>query len=162
MRGSANMLVQTDRFGPIQVPDTKLIRMQKPILGFEGLKTFFLVEQEDFRPFMWLQSTERADLAFIVVNPTLVCPDYRIEVHSKEVGDLEIQSLERVETYAIVTVPENPRDISANLQGPIVVNTQNNYAKQLVLVNSAYSVQYRLLDKTDTAVTAEVLESVGA
>ncbi len=155
------MHVQTDRFGPIDVPEGKLIRMQKPILGFEDLETFFLVEQDDFRPFMWLQSVDCPDLAFIVVNPTLVCPDYRIEVHAKEVGDLVITRLEQVETYVIVTVPDNPRDLSVNLQGPIVINTANNFAKQLVLVNSNYSTRHRLLDATETARTAPAYETAG-
>jgi flagellar assembly factor FliW len=145
------MLVQTQRFGPIEVPEGKLIHLQKPILGFEDLSVFFLVEQDDFRPFMWLQSAEHEDLAFIVINPVLVYPDYRIEVHSKEVGDLCITRLEAVETYVIVTVPERPEDVSVNLQGPIVINTENNFAKQLVLVNSRYSVRHRLLDTVGTA-----------
>ena len=159
--GSATMRVQTERFGPIEVPEGKLIRMQKPILGFEDLETFILVEQDDFRPFMWLQSVERAELAFIVINPTLVCPDYRIEVHAKEVGDLLITKLAQVETYVIVTVPENPSDLSVNLQGPIVINTTNNFAKQLVLVNSNYSTRHRLLDPTDRTIGAPVYETAG-
>lgn len=140
------MLVHTERFGPIEVPETKLIRMQKPILGFENLETFVLVEQDDFHPFMWLQSVEQPELAFIVANPVVFFPDYRVEVHQKEVGDLLIDSLEHVEMYVIVTVPEDPEHISVNLQGPIVVNTDNNLAKQLVLVNSTYHHAHRLLD----------------
>ena len=146
------MLVQTERFGPIEVPEEKLIQLQKPILGFEELSTFFIVEQDDFRPFMRLQSAEREDLAFIVINPTLVFPDYRIEVHSKEVGDLCITNLDAVETDVIVTVPDNPDKVSVNLQGPIVINTDNNFAKQLVLVNSRYSVCHRLLNEQEANV----------
>ena len=145
------MLVQTTRFGPIEVPEEKQIHLQKPVLGFEELSVFFLVEQDEFRPFMWLQSAEREELAFLVVNPVLVCPDYRIEVHSKEVGDLCVTRLDKVETYVIVTVPDDPREVSINLQGPIVINTENNFAKQLVLVNSRYQVRYRLLDEVETA-----------
>jgi flagellar assembly factor FliW len=32
------------------------------------------------------------------------------------------------------------------LQGPILINTETNLAKQLVLVNSRYQVQHRLMD----------------
>lgn len=154
------MLVQTERFGPLEAPEEKMIRLQKPILGFEGCETFFLVEQDDFHPFCWLQSAERSELAFIVVNPTLVCPDYRIEVHREEVRDLVITSPETVETYVIVTVPENPREISVNLQGPIVINTENGFAKQLVLVNSNYSVRHRLLTSVEKPAARE-RETVG-
>jgi len=152
------MQVQTERFGPIEVQNEKLIRMQKPILGFEELEAFCLVEQEDFSPFMWLQSIERPDIAFIVINPVLLFPDYRIEVHAKEVGDLCIESREHVETYVIVSVSDDPSDVSVNLQGPIVINTENNYAKQLVLVNSCYGVEHRLLDRVPAAAPAEPIE----
>ncbi len=143
------MLVQTERFGPIEVPEEKLITMQKPVLGFEDMTTFFLVEQDEFHPFMWLQSVERQDLAFIVINPSMICPGYRIQIHANEIGDLVVTRPEKVETYVIVTVPEDPREISANLQGPILINTENNFAKQLVLVNSHYSVCHRLLDMVE-------------
>jgi len=143
------MLVETTRFGPIEVPDAKVIRMQKRILGFEHLETYCLVEQDGFHPFMWLQSVEDRDVAFIVVNPALFFADYRINVHYKEVGDLKIAALENVETYVIVSVSGEPREVAVNLQGPIVVNTENNFAKQLVLVNSDYKVCQRLMDERD-------------
>ncbi len=140
------MLVQTVRFGQLEVPEEKLIRMQKPILGFEHLSVYCLVEKDEFQPFLWLQSTEDPAVAFIIVNPLTFFPDYRIEVHSKEVAELNISHTSCVETYVIVTIGRDTQQMSADLQGPILINTENSRAKQLVLVNSEYHIRHSLFE----------------
>jgi len=140
------MVVPTVRFGQLEVPDEKLITMQKPILGFESLSVYCLVETDEFRPFLWLQSVENPEVAFVVVNPLVFFPGYHIEVHSNELAELMISRIESVETYVIVKIPEDPTQMSANLQGPILINTKNNQAKQLVLVNSDYQLAHSIFD----------------
>ncbi len=140
------MLVRTLRFGQMDVPDDKIITMERPILGFESLTSFCLISMEELTPFMWLQSTENSGVAFLVVNPAIFFPDYRIEINSNEIAELRVRHVEAVETYAIVTLAENPAEISVNLQGPLLINTDNNKAKQLVLVNSPYRVRHGLLE----------------
>ncbi|MDX9858173.1 MAG: flagellar assembly protein FliW [candidate division Zixibacteria bacterium] len=145
------MFVQSLRFGQLDVPDDKVITMARPILGFEHLATFCLVDIEQLRPFLWFQSLEDESVAFLVANPLLFHRGYRIEVNPQEIAELEVREVSSVETYCIVTVPDNPREISANLQGPILVNPETRLAKQLVLVNSPYRVQHYLLDALERA-----------
>lgn len=145
------MVVQSVRFGQLEVPEEKLIRMQKPILGFEHLTTYCLIEKEEFLPFLWLQSVEDPAVAFVVVNPVVFFPNYKIEVHSKEVAELIISQVDLVETYVIVTIPEDPTQMSANLQGPILINTENTRAKQLILVNSDYQVRHNIFKAVQAA-----------
>jgi flagellar assembly factor FliW len=139
-------VVESLRFGTLEVPDDKTIYMERPILGFEQLKTFCLVELPELSPFLCFQSTEDPAISFLVVNPIVFYPRYRIEVNPKEIAELRIAKTESVETYVIVTVPEDPTQISVNLQGPILINTENNLSKQLVLVNSQYQVRHHLLE----------------
>ena len=63
-----------------------------------------------------------------------------------ELAELKISDVEAVETYVIATVPSDPNGISINLQGPILINTDNNLAKQLVMVNSHYQVNHTLME----------------
>lgn len=144
-------VVNSLKFGTLEVPDDKIIYMERPVLGFEQLKTFCLVEIPELRPFLWLQSTEDQTVAFLVINPVVFFPKYRIEINPKEIAELRVAKVENVETYVIVTTPEDPKQVSANLQGPILINTENNLAKQLVLVNSQYQVKHLLLETTETA-----------
>lgn len=154
------MIVQTFRFGPIEVPATKVISMARPILGFEHLEHFCLIEIDDLRPFLWLQSTEDENVAFLVVNPQLILPNYRIEVNRNEIAELKVAQPADVETYVIVTIPDDPSGISANMQGPLLVNTETQLAKQLVLVNSQYKIKHQLVDLGDESITARTEELV--
>lgn len=140
------MKVQSLRFGQLEIPDNKVIFMKKPVLGFEGYRRYCLVEVEEINPFLWFQSIEDPAIAFLVVNPRMFVPEYKIEVVPNEIAELDITQVTSVETYVIVTIPSNPEKISINLQGPILINTENNRAKQLVLVNSNYKVRFHFLD----------------
>lgn len=140
------MNISTLRFGELEIPDDKIITMVKPILGFERLKQYCIIEREDGEPFLWYQAVDDPAIAFIIVNPLFFFQGYHIEVNPKEIEELEIQDVKSIETYVIVTVPSNPRQMTANLQGPILINTENRLAKQLILVNSEYGVNHSLLD----------------
>ncbi len=140
------MIVKSLRLGQLEIPDDKIIKMEKPILGFEHLGRYCLIEVDELRPFMWMQSVEDPAVAFLVVNPRVFFPDYKIEVNSKEIAEIKVDRVEAVETYVIVTVPEDPREMSVNLQGPVIINTDNNRAKQLILVNSEYKIAHNILD----------------
>lgn len=144
------MTINTLRFGPVQIPEDKVIYMERPILGFEHLTTFCLVERDDMAPMLWLQAMEDPAVAFLVVNPRCLYQDYRVEVNSNEIAELRVAKVESVETYVILTLGDDPRQTSVNLQGPILINTENNLAKQLVLVNSDYTVRHYLFAEQTT------------
>jgi flagellar assembly factor FliW len=148
------MIISTTRFGALEIPDDKIITMAKPVLGFEQLKRYCLIEREDCEPFLWMQSTEDPAVAFIVVNPLFFNPEYRIEVNPKEVEELRITDVKAVETYAIVTIPANPAEMTINLQGPILINAETRLAKQLVLVNSEYAVCHHIFRETPSSADA--------
>ncbi len=154
------MIVNTLRFGPLEVPEEKLITMERPILGFESLAQFCLIEVDEIAPFLWLQSVDEESVAFMVVNPLVFFPDYRIEVNPKEIAELKVSRVESVETYVIVTIPDDSKDISANLQGPVLINTENNLGKQLVLVNSEYHVCHSLMEALETAPVTALEEAL--
>ncbi len=159
------MLINSHRFGPLEIPQNKIISMVRPVLGFEKLAKFCLIEREEFWPFLWMQSVEDPAVAFIVVNPALFDNEYRIDINPNEISELEPSSPEMIETYVIANVPDNWKQMTINLQGPILINTANNKAKQLVLMNSEYKVQQTVFayEKiTTSAAKSAVEEPVGA
>ncbi len=159
------MLVNSQRFGPLELSENKIISMARPILGFEKLTRFCLIERDEFRPFLWMQSMEDPAVAFIVVNPSLFKGDYSIEINPNEISELEPTSPELIDSYVIANIPDDWKQMSINLQGPILINTANNKAKQLVLMNSEYKVQQTVFEyeKITTIVSkTEIKEPVGA
>jgi flagellar assembly factor FliW len=105
-----------------------------------------IVETPDSEPFKWLQSLDDPALAFVIVNPLVFFADYRIDVDRRELEELKITDPASVITHVIVSIPDGDMSgMSANLQGPILINMENNLAKQLVLVNGPYTIRHPLL-----------------
>jgi len=141
------MKITTLRFGELDIPEENIIEFPKGLIGFEQFKKYVLLEREDSDPFVWLQSLEDPNLAFVVINPVIFFKNYKIEIHYKELEDIAVRSLDRIEVYSVVTIPEDIMKMSINLLGPLVINLDNNRAKQLVLVNSSYTIQHFIMDE---------------
>jgi len=141
------MKITTLRFGELDIPEENIIEFPKGLIGFEQFKKYVLLEREDSDPFVWLQSLEAPNLAFVVINPVIFFKNYKIEIHYKELEDIAVRSLDRIEVYSVVTIPEDIMKMSINLLGPLVINLDNNRAKQLVLVNSSYTIQHFIMDE---------------
>ncbi len=156
------MILTSSRLGRIEVPDAKVITMARPVLGFERLTEFCLVEVAAIAPFMWMHSIEDPSVAFLVVNPLVFFPNYRIEINSQEIAELEPGAGETIETYVIATVPSDYQKMSVNLQGPILINPGNKLAKQLVLVNSDYQVKHFLMSPEKNVAAPQERELVEA
>lgn len=158
------MLINSLRFGPLEICQNEVIWMARPLLGFEKLTRFCLIEREEFLPFSWLQSVDDPATVFIVVNPAIFNDHYRIEINPNEVAEIDPTSPELIETYVIASVPEDWRRMTVNMQAPLLINTVNNKAKQLVLMNSEYKVQQNVFENealTTPASKSKVKEAVG-
>lgn len=141
------MLLETRQFGTLEITDDDIIRFPKGILGFEDLVQYVIIDRPDSQPFRWLQCVDTPDLAFVVVNPVIFFPKYRVEVHAKEVADIGVNDPHDVEILVIVTIPERIEHMAVNLQGPILINAINRTGKQLVLTNSEYTVQHSITEQ---------------
>jgi flagellar assembly factor FliW len=120
------------------------VRLPMGLLGFEHLKDYLLVANPAEEPFLWLQVKDNGPLAFVVVNPFLVAPDYVPDLPQADADFLEIRDPEDALLFNIVTLhPAGPATV--NLKGPIVINRHTGTGKQVVLANaSEYDVHYPL------------------
>lgn len=114
------------------------------LLGFEQIKDYVLITNPGEEPFRWLEVRNNPALAFVVVDPFVVVPDYRPNLPQPDVEFLGIQSPEDVQLLNIVTV-HGPNRATVNLKGPIVLNRHTATGKQVVISNAGeYSVQHPL------------------
>ena len=135
---------ETVRFGTIEVPDGEQILFRRGLLGFEKLRRFVHLELENEAPLGWLQSLDDPKIAFVVANPAVFFPDYRIEIDVRELGDVEPAPNDRLLVLGICTIPDQVEDMSMNLQGPLVISTATQLGKQIVLSRSQYSTRHPL------------------
>jgi flagellar assembly factor FliW len=142
--------IDTKLFGIIRINPSELIEMRGCILGFELLKRFVLLAPDDNSPFLWLQSVETPAIAFVVINPHIVKMDYDPPISKGDLELLNIQRTEEVALLSITTVRSDPFRATTNLRAPILINSENRCAKQIVIEDSVYPIQYDILDnKTD-------------
>ncbi|MBU8911742.1 MAG: flagellar assembly protein FliW [Desulfobacterales bacterium] len=142
------MKISTTRFGDIDIDESRVIRMKEGMLGFEHLKRYELFIQDEKIPFWWLQSVEDGSVAFVVINSLGVKPDYEPVISDAEVNLLKIESPEDTVLLSVVTIRSDPLKVTANLRAPIVINTKKMLAKQIILVDSDYPVQYPVTENS--------------
>lgn len=137
----------TSRFGQITFEEKEILFLPKGILGFSQLSKYVIIEKDEYEPFKWLQSVEESDVAFVIVDPTFFFSDYKLELHEKELEELNFQQMKELTPYVIVTVPPDPSQMSADLLGPLVINFKKRIAKQVVMPDSPYTTKHYILDE---------------
>lgn len=140
------MKVNTSRFGTVDVADSDIVEFSDGLLGFEGLKRFFIVDPADDTLILWLQSVDSSEVAFPILEPKLFKGDYKVRLSANELRSLKIDSTTSKDTlvYCILTIPHDVSTMTANLKAPIVVNTASRVARQVVLQENEYSVKFSM------------------
>ena len=137
--------VNTSRFGEIEVDENNVVHFANGIPAFEGENEFVILPYDQESPYYFMQSLKSPDLAFLLTIPFLFFPDYTFEIDDETVKELEIKNQENVMYYSMITIPNGSiRYMTANLLAPIVLNTDNMRAKQVVLEKSNYTTKHRL------------------
>ncbi len=142
------MLLQTKHFGEIEIDESKIITFTNGLPGFESVKKFSIISEPDKMPvFNWLQSVDKPDLAFVIIDPFIVVKDYQFNLNKETLKELEIENEEDVLSYSIVVVPQDINKMSINLQAPLIINVKNHKGMQLILDTDRYSVRHYILEE---------------
>lgn len=139
------MNLETLNYGTISYDEENIVVFEKPLLGFNNLKKFVLVEIEQNSMFNLLQSIEEKAVGFIVLSPFSVRQDYEIELDEATIKELEIESHEEVAIMTTVTLNEVAEKTTTNLKAPIIINIKNKKGKQIILNNDKYKIKEPLM-----------------
>lgn len=139
------MQVKTKTMGVIDVPMENRLELPRGLFGFEKYRDFAIVESE-YKPLLWLQSMEEQNLAFLLIDPFLICDDYEVDVDDRTLEQIGITSAADVVVMAIVTVPGDGSPVTANLQGPIIINKKNQQCMQVVLNDSKWTTKHNIIE----------------
>jgi len=136
--------VATKAYGLIDVDERQKIVFPHGLFGFETLRDFLLLDAER-QPFYWLQSMDVEQVAFILVNPFLFRPDYEVNISNEELAEIDIHAPEKALIFSIVTIPPDDSPMTANLQGPLVINRDNRTGKQAVLSDARWKTKHDIM-----------------
>jgi len=150
------MEIDTKPFGTIEIDEDKIVTLKDGLLGFENRERFVIIGREEEQPFEWLQSVEDGSLAFVVCQANAILPDYQLSILREDLDDIGADSEEDITVYLIVVVPEDPDEMTVNLKGPVVINSENYVGKQIINQVNEYGVRHRLLDEIEDQSTLQM------
>lgn len=157
------MNLLTTRFGELNVDPSEELHFPRGLLGFPGLQRFLLLPVEagagndkaanEQRHFWWLQSTQDGGLAFVVTDPHLHVPGFRVPVGRAQLAAIGLEGGAAAAAAVQIFVIVNKRDhtLTGNLQGPLIVNTVTRMGEQFVLSDKSFGTHVPLVNLKPTA-----------
>lgn len=137
------MNVDTTRFGTVEIDESRIITLPAGLLGFSSYRRYTLLQPDDEGVFFWFQSLDDPALAFVVTDPSLWVRDYQATIRSEQMQDLGLERLDDAQIFVIVNRYGDA--LTANLQGPLVVNVRNREAIQLVLADKRWTTRHEIV-----------------
>ena len=109
--------------------------------GFEQLTDFLLLEEEELRPIVFLQSLSEPPVCLPAVPAEQVHPGYSLELaeDDRRVLGLAPEAPPHLLCLVILHLGDGSQPVTANLLAPIVVNLGNWTARQVIQIHSPYS-----------------------
>jgi flagellar assembly factor FliW len=150
------VLVESAKLGEIEVDEATVLTFPHGLLGFDDMRRFALVDTHDSGLYFWLQSLDDPGLAFLTAVPWPFFPDYEFELPDadrdvlglSEPNEGDDPSANSTSVLCLLTVDEgddgSPR-ITANLLGPLVINSATRMGRQVVLVDGDFATRAPLV-----------------
>lgn len=134
-----------------EITDRNLVRIIDGLLGFPDFESFALIPHGEESPFLWLQSVEESELAFITIDPRIFQPDYLPDVSPEDLASIGLATVAAAALLTIVVIPDNPERMTANLQGPILINPESHAGRQVISRSAKHRVRHYILSSTGDA-----------
>jgi len=154
--GVSAVEIETKHFGKMTIRETEILTFPAGILAFEAYTSFAIIPDNQNAVFHWLQSLDDPKLAFLLMEPYALIPDYVPDIFAYEIenlfGDRNISSLS---VWCIVTIPPNhPEKMTINTQGPIVISAEKRLGGQFISNNESHLVRTPVLELVEAGVMA--------
>lgn len=154
------MIIETSRFGRVELKTEDLLTFAEGLLGFSDLRKFVLLDDPSDDIFAWLQSCESPAIAFPVLEPELFAPAYKVNLTKGDLDALKLPTADQARYFTIVTIPEDPTQMTANLKAPIIMNVNTRLARQCVLQDNNLAIREPIFTKLQQRVVANPTMSI--
>lgn len=143
------MIIETKAFGQVEITDDKIITFPGGIIGFPNMKRFTLLHDEEkgvSAGIRWLQSLEEPGFAMTVIDPLMVKEDYNPEIDDELLTGIGEVTSDNLLVLVTVRVPSDLKQMSVNLQGPIIINVDERKACQIIVDTDSYPVRFPIYE----------------
>jgi len=125
--------------------DEVLISFPSGLVGFPEYHSFRLFEPAGGYPLKFLQSVDEPDISFSCIDVAAIRPDFEVPLGEEDAAVLALESPIDALVLALVVIPEDPRKMTANLAGPVVINGKTRIGRQIVLNIDTYPLKFPVL-----------------
>lgn len=132
--------------GTLKLSKEDIISFPEGLLGFSEFKKFVFINDPEDDVFMWLQSCDKKDVAFPVIEADFIIDSNDLNLSTQDCDKLGIQRSQEANFYCIVRVASEAAGMTANLKAPIAINRKDHVGYQFVLANQKLQVQYPVFD----------------
>lgn len=120
-----------------------ILKFPEGIYGFEDVREFILLQEDESRVIWSLQAAEKPCPSLIVVDPFLVAPGYSPKVPAGDLRALGEPGRSGLCFLAVAVLRRDLAETVVNLKSPIVINPRTRTGRQVILEDSDYPVRYR-------------------
>ncbi len=120
-------------FGEVEIDKDKVYEFPMGIPGLVGINEYFILEKPELAPFKWLQACQPNYLSLMMLDPVFIDNSYKVtltEEHNKIIGDCKQEELI---IQSLIVVPEDPKQMTANLIAPLLFNPVTRKGMQAVI-----------------------------
>jgi flagellar assembly factor FliW len=116
------------------------------LIGYPELKRFRLFEPKGGYPLKFLQDIDQEDISFVCMDMGAIKPDFEAPLSDEDAAFLNAENHEDVIVLALVVIPEDPKEMTANLAGPLIINRHTQKGRQLALDDpEKYPLKYKII-----------------
>ena len=80
----------------------------------------------------------------MTIDPQIVISNYKIALAEEHMKKIQAESIDELSVLVIVTMTKDIKDVTVNLQGPLVINHKTRAGLQLVIPDGEYSTRQSL------------------
>lgn len=140
------MTIETRDLGRVEVAEEEILQFVSPIFGFEGLERFALLSDDEAGGgLLWLQSIDKPDICFILLDPVELEMEYHPVLQQDTMEMLQLQDPKEAGLLLIAVVPGDFKQTTVNLKSPVVINRPKRVAAQVIL-EADYPIRTRLFE----------------
>ncbi len=147
-----SVVINTTRFGQIEFNSEDIFMFPEGLLGFQDLRQFILLDDPNDDIFAWLQSCELPSIAFPVLEPEIFGQYYNVSLTKNENELLKLTPEQKPTFMSIITIPDDPTQMTANVKAPIAINMNYKIARQCVLQDNHLAIREPIFVKLQSRV----------
>ena len=153
------MQLHTKDYGDIDYEEKDVFQLPAGLVGFSQVLHFLplcLNEEED-STILLLHGVEDPNVAFVIINPFALDPDYAPTLTEEELSYLGVKNSEDLSYYVTCVLKEDYLSNTVNLKCPLVINPENHKGMQVILESSGYDYRHALGEFTSLKAKKEAV-----